>query len=49
MDPTFDSSPPIIPAVDVVEWLVVRSLPWVAGLIAVFGRLSVRRYQRVVA
>jgi hypothetical protein len=49
MDPTFDSSPPIIAAVDVVEWLVVRSLPWIAGLIAVFGWLSVRQCQRVVA
>jgi hypothetical protein len=49
MDPTFDSSPPIIPAVDVIEWPVVRSLPWVAGLIAVFGWLSVRQCRRVVA
>jgi ABC transporter DrrB family efflux protein len=34
---------------DSIESLVLRSLLWIAGLIAVFGWLSVRQYKRVVA
>jgi hypothetical protein len=57
MDPTFESSPPMVPAVDavpavdvdVVEWLVMRPLLSIAGFIVVFGWHSDRRYKRVVA